>query len=232
MGAPLYDITLYYDGNEIKDSAKEDFRRIANYVCDFYHQMLFGYKPPGTGRICIHLGVEEVYKRPLYTGAICTIGWPINEEEYLSLKRQDQMFYILRLVHEVCLELCSMLGWERPAFDNAYNRVVDKKLIFSLRHPSKLSRDRQASVSVIIDKTIDSSSLKLEIVKEGRKEEVILFTKRNWFSYDTVYEFAKNTRWIDKSTFSLLSESRGKVISYSIEEKIVKGDTLFLDEDL
>ena len=56
MGAPLYDITIYYNGNVIKDAPEDwDFRRTANYIADFYHDRLNGYKPTKTGRICIHL---------------------------------------------------------------------------------------------------------------------------------------------------------------------------------
>lgn len=71
MGAPLYDITIYYNGNVIKDAPKDwDFRRTVNYIADFYHDRLNGYKPTKTGRICIHLGPTKNWDKPNYFGAI------------------------------------------------------------------------------------------------------------------------------------------------------------------
>jgi hypothetical protein len=38
MGAPLYDITIYYHGQVIKDAPFEwDFHQTVNYIADCYH---------------------------------------------------------------------------------------------------------------------------------------------------------------------------------------------------
>jgi hypothetical protein len=57
MGRPLYDITIYYHGTLIKNTPEDqEFHRTLNYISDFYHNSLDGYKPPKTSRITLHVG--------------------------------------------------------------------------------------------------------------------------------------------------------------------------------
>lgn len=56
MSHRLYDITLYYNGEN--DVAKR-FTLKQNVVSDLYVQYLKGYKPPKTSRISVQLGDED-----------------------------------------------------------------------------------------------------------------------------------------------------------------------------
>ncbi|HWV74944.1 MAG TPA: hypothetical protein VN040_24665 [Pseudosphingobacterium sp.] len=90
MGAPLQDITIYYFGTVIRDAPLDwDFRNTVNYIADFYHNSLNGYKPPKTGRICIHLGAYRNWDTPNYFGSICSFNGIIDEYQYLSLAKTD-----------------------------------------------------------------------------------------------------------------------------------------------
>jgi len=90
MGYPLDDITIYFDGVIIRDQKRDNqYRILANYVCDLYHNFLNGYKPPKTGRICLHLVPNKLsLHRPIYTGCILSCYAIIDEENFVSKNRR------------------------------------------------------------------------------------------------------------------------------------------------
>src|SRR5579875_1428535 len=73
--------------------------------------MLNGYKPPKTGRICIHIDKELKWDEPNYFGAICSIANVIDEDRYLSLQLLEKYQYILDIVHSSCLTLARTYDW-------------------------------------------------------------------------------------------------------------------------
>src|ERR1019366_5615076 len=100
MGYPLTDITIYHSGPLIKDAPHDwDFRRTVNYIADFYHSGLNGYKPPKTARICINLCDKKYFDQPRYSGSICHYYNIIDEEKYLSLSKEEKYKYILNILH-------------------------------------------------------------------------------------------------------------------------------------
>lgn len=233
MGTPLYDITAYYNGTVIKDAPEDwEFRATVNFVCDFYHQMLQGYKPPRTARICIHLNYEKNFDQPSYFGSICSVASAIDENEYLNMEKQEQFSYLLQIVHDACLEAADAFGWDKTIFQNAYLQLLDRNFVFSLIYPAKLSRDRKMSAQVVVEKTLRTSSLNVVITKGEEKETVTLFSKRNWFWYDSIYDFAKGSKWLDNTTFGVASKRRNKHAYYSINDKVVVGDLVFRDDDV
>lgn len=232
MGVPLYDITLYYFGRALKEPPEEaDFRITANYICDFYHQLLAGYKPPNTARICIHAGNEKAWNGVQYHGSICSIAATIDETKYLSLGKQQQLEYLLGLIHGVCLELCDTQQWDKLIFERAYHQIVDLDYQFSLAYPYKRSRDRQTSARIIIEKTIRHSFLNMEWTGPGGYEKVNLLTKKNWFGNDSVYKLAKRSKWLDKTAFGVSTASNDKYAYYSILDKVIIGNLHFNDNE-
>jgi hypothetical protein len=231
MGAPLYDITVYYDGTAIKDAPEDsEFRTTVNFICDFYHQLLRGYKPPNTSRICIHLNPIQSFT-PGYFGSICSIPSTIDEHKFNRLNKQGQLEYLLHIVHEACLKAAGIFGWEKSVFENANKELRYLKFIFSFSYPTKLSRDRKKAAHVLIEKTLTTSCLSVIITNGENKEKVKLISKRNWFWYDSIYEFAKGAKWLDNTTFGVASKRRNKHAYYSITDKVVIGDLLFKDDD-
>lgn len=124
MPVLLNDITVYYFGDKIYDCPENwEFRKEVNYISDFYHKMLFGYKPPKTARICIHLHNHRAWGKPDYNGSICRVLNIIDDEKYLSLSKDDRYKYILELIHTACLECVGEFGWDKAIFVKAYDEV-------------------------------------------------------------------------------------------------------------
>ena len=143
MGAPLYDITIYYVGQVIKDAPEDwDFRRTVNYIADFYHDRLNVYKPPKTGRICIHLGSTKNWKKPKYFGAICSYDNIIDEDKYLSLSKKEKYRYILEILHSTVIEIADIYDWDKNVFSNAYNHILEHDFKFEKYYPEKKSKDK------------------------------------------------------------------------------------------
>jgi hypothetical protein len=154
MGAPLQDITIYYYGHAIKDGPGDrDLSRTVNYLADFYHNKLNGYKPPKTGRICIHLGTVKNWDKPNYTGAICIYDNIIDEQKYLSLSKGGKYKYILGLLHSTVSEIANLYNWDQTVFDQAYNHIVQSDFKFEKFYPEKKSPDRKYGGQIILTKT-------------------------------------------------------------------------------
>lgn len=229
---PLGDITLYYFGNVLNDNgAKSDFRMHVNYICDFYHKMLKGYKPPKTSRICIHANKEKNFDLPDYNGAICHIACAINEERYINSSKEEKNNYILDLVHSCCFELSDRFNWDRNVFEAAYIEVKNKNFYFELNFPEKKSRDRKKSAFVQISKTEQHATLYLVFMVGDSPQKIKLFEKRNWYWYDSIYELASNSKWLDNSTFGVHNKKNDRFSYYSLHDEVIIGNINFQETD-
>jgi hypothetical protein len=229
---PLSDITIYYDGLKIPSLPKDaDFSNKKNYICDFYHKMLNGYKPPKTGRICIHIANEKRWDEPNYFGAICSISNIIDEDKYISLSQIDKYKYILDIVHQSCLTLAKFYKWDIHVFQNAFDTIYKLDFKFTLDYPQKKSKDKKTLAHVHIEKTETTSSLYLIFVTGETNKKVKLFEKQNWFWYDSVYKFAANSKWLDKVTFGVHSKNNSRFAYYSTLDDIMIGKIEFGETD-
>jgi hypothetical protein len=230
MSTPLDDITIYYHGNLIKDEPFDnDFRRIANYVSDFYHSSLNGYKPPKTGRICIHFTHQLDNSVPKYFGSIRSHEKIIDEIKYLSLTKHEKHKYILELLHLAILEIASIDKWDKTVFENAYKIILENDFRFEKFYPEKKSLDRKYIAQPIVLKTEEKSILKISIKSEDLTANEILIEKRNWFWYDSIYNFAKACKWIDKNSFGIYKGDKN--CFYSLTEHRIVNDLNITDED-
>lgn len=230
MGAPLYDITIYYDGKVIKDTPKDwDFRHTVNYIADFYHDRLNGYKPPKTGRICITLGPTKNWDKPNYFGSICNYDNIIDEAKYLSLSKKGKYKYILDILHSTISELADFYNWDKNIFNNAYNHIIENDFKFEKTYPEKKSKDRKNIGQVILTKTEEKSTLSVLITigTSTRKEK--LLEKRNWYWYDSSYDIAKLCKWIDNHSFGI--NKSGKCCYFRLVDNKVVNNLKFKKSD-
>ena len=82
-----------------------------------------------------------------------------------------------------------------------------------------------------IVKTEASSILYLTFLLNNRDKKIKLFEKANHFWYDSIYEMAKNAKWIDTSTFGVFSKKNGKFGYYSLIDEAIVGKLDFKDTD-
>jgi len=229
---PLSDITIYYDGLKIPSLPQDaDFSHKKNYICDFYHKLLNGYKPPKTGRICIHIAKEKIWDEPSYFGAICSIANTIDEDKYISFSQIDKYKYILDIVHQSCLTLAKHYNWDISIFQNAFDTIYKLDFKFTLDYPQKLSKDKKTLAHVQIEKTETTSFLYLIFSANDLNKKIKLFEKTNWYWYDSVYKFAANSKWLDKVTFGVKSKDNGRFAYYSFLDDIMIGKIEFGETD-
>ncbi|WP_266205308.1 hypothetical protein [Pontibacter kalidii] len=220
---PLDDITVYYNGTKIKDTPFDwEFRKAVNFVSDYYHNSLDGYKPPKTGRICIQINKESVSQEPSYFGAICTLYTTMDEELYLRLCKVEQYRYLLDLIHNTVMEAADKLGWDKSVFESAYQTVLGSDFVFEKRYKEKKSRDRKSIGIAILAKTESSATLKVSVATGDSTREAVLFDKKNWWWGDSSYAIAAKCKWIDQDSFGYESKSTNVFAYYSVTEDEVK----------
>jgi hypothetical protein len=221
MGAPLSDITIYYDGDIIKDAPIDwDFRKTVNYIADFYHDKLEGYKPSKTSRICIFLGPTKNRLEPSYFGTICSYDNIINETKYLNLSKNEKYKYILDLLHSTILEIANFYAWDKAIFNIAYNQIISLDFKFEKHFSEKKSKDGKGVGQIILTKTEENSTLNVLIKKGEITKYGILIEKRNSFWYDSFYSLAKKCKWLDHDSFGLVKNGKNCYFSFDLSRTI------------
>ena len=225
---PLSDITIYYEGE--KESWAE-FRFETNYICDMYHNRLNGYKPPKTGRICLHLRGRKVLEKPTYFGAICSFDIEFEFQKYQAIADKLMRYrFVLDLLHKTILDMADILGWNRDVFIESYNSILRDNFKFIKEYPTKTSRDKKIVGQVIMEKTETKTFLRLKI-RNGQDLEAELIEKKNWFWFDSGYQLADKMKWIDKNNFGYKSKTADREIYYSLSDQRVVKNFEFKDED-
>jgi hypothetical protein len=228
MPTRLYQIEIFCSGTKQVDaSGNWIFHRAANYICDYYHQMLFGYNPPSTKKISIIIGAVKNVEEPYYYNCMCNIARSFDEEAFSNLPQGEKHRFLLTLVHNCCLELIEKFRWQKAPFEKAYDEILKRNLLFVIDYPEKQSRDKKKTAHLQVCKTEDVSTLQLIVSLNGETKQVMLVQKKNWFWWDSVYEMAKGGKWVDSSTFIMEAKSRNKSLSYSTVDDIVTGDNDF-----
>lgn len=230
MSRTLLDITLYYNGSEIKDAPHDwAFRHTVNFIADFYHNSLNGYKPPHTSRICIHLESNKKWDKPIYFGSICNYDAIIDESKYLILSKKEQYCYILDLLHTSVSEIAAFCNWDQSVFDSAYKHILDNDFRFEVNYPEKKSKDKKHIGKVVLRKTETWSILNIEIIKEDSLKSAVLFKKRNMYCYDPIYSLARQVKWLDNDSFGLHKNTKN--CYFSIEDNKVVCDLSFESDE-
>lgn len=219
---PLESINVYYEGA---------YLRMPNFIADFYHRSLDGYKPPKTAKINIYLAKDNPYKEPWYLGSICTWGSQIDERTYLGLDDQQKQRYILDVLHTTLLELAGKQQWEQAFFEQAYQGMIDSKLRLQKPYPAKLSRDKHYSAQAVVDKTPERSTVSILFSHQGKVEKVRLLEKPNEFCQDPAYWIAQNSKWIDQTTFGFTTKDKNRYWYYSLQEgRVISSEELTENE--
>ncbi len=225
---PLDDITIYYRGNKIKQTPEDwTFRREANYITDFYHNSMNGYKPPKTGRICIHLNEEFGYELPTYFGCICSVYTEIDEELYLSLQQSERFELLLETVHQVLIDTAKKLNWNEAPFEVAYQNIKELDFVFRRIFPPKMTRNRLYEGTPILEKTIDRTKVIVAIRGEGISKELTLIDKPNMYWYDIAYKLVKQLKWFNRTMFGYHPKNGLSHSYYSIESDQVVSNLEF-----
>ena len=225
---PLTDITVYYE-NEKKPWT--DFRYETNYISDMYHNRLDGYKPPKTGRICLHLRGKKIFEKPNYFGAICSYDVEFDFAKYNAIEsKPDRYKFILDSIHRTILEMADILNWDKEVFIKSYDSILRDNFKFIKEYPTKTSRDKKTVGQVTIEKTETKTILRLTI-SNGQSLEAKLIEKKNWFWFDSGYQLADKMKWIDKNNFGYKSKKTDKAVYYSLPDKRVVKNFEFKDED-
>lgn len=229
MGATLQDITIYHEGKTIIDAPLDwRFRAKANFIADFYHDRLNGYKPPKTGRICVRFVERSSCQNSCYFGSICTSEITIDADGYLNSNEDQKNKYILDLLHRAILILANTYGWEKKHFEDAYEHIIQSDFQFIKEYPSKQSPARKYIACVVLEKTETQAILRV-LIKGEKEISKVLLVKRNWYWWDSTYQLAKQCKWLDKYSFGIAKA--GKKCCLSVVGGEVTNDFVFGERD-
>jgi hypothetical protein len=138
---------------------------------------------------------------------------------------------MLSKIHSACLELSRKLNWDKDVFENAYQESLTSGLRLIKEYKQIRSRDKKHWGQCILEKTEESSILKLRI-GNGQVEEVKILEKRNWYLFDSANRLGEKVKWIDNDKFGLNKEESGKYLYYSVSDKKVETNLYFNYEDM
>lgn len=189
-----------------------------NYVADFYHRSLDGYKPPKTVKINIYLAEENPYEEPWYHGSVCTFGSQIDEKTYLTLDTDQKQRYILDTLHATLMKLAVLQQWDQSIFEQANRKIVESQLHFQQVYPAKLSQDKKYTAQAVLDKTPEKSRISIHLSHQGTVKKVPLLEKQNEFCHDPAYWIAQNSKWINRRTFGFMDTDKNRYWYYSLQE--------------
>ena len=232
MGAAFSDITIYAQSLFAEGTA--EFAKdgaLKNYISDLYTQKMNGYKPPGITRITIHPGYHGDWNRTWKRGSIVAIAPYFNAEEYTVSDKMGKYRSILDLIQVSTLQLSEEYQWDKTVFENAYQEIIRANYEFIKEYPVKMSRDKKKYARVQVEKTETTTRLNLIFTINGIEKKVQLFEKRNWYWYNSVYELAKHSKWLDKHTFGVYSKQSDRFGYYSLLDDVIIGKLDFNKND-
>lgn len=154
MSHQLYDITLYYYGDE---EITKRFTMKQNVVSDLYVKYLEGYKPPKTTRISVRLGNADDPGR--HFGSILGPTAQFDSEKFWGLGNAEQNRMILDTIHRVALLCANHFGWNEAPFEKAYTKVLSTDFKYCLDADRKISRDRRHSATIRIKKNEEYTTI-------------------------------------------------------------------------
>jgi hypothetical protein len=224
----LTDISVYYDPGE-KD---KELGRLSNYVSELYHNNLKGYKPPKTSRITLTFRETIPFDKPIFTGSICGYFVPFDKLELEGIKdKKERYVFFLKKIHTSCLELADKLIWDKDVFENAFSESLTSGLRLIKEYKQIKSKDRKHWGQCILEKTEESSIVKLRI-GNGQVDEVKLLEKRNWYIFDSANRIGEKMKWLDNDKFGFKGKTSGQYLYYSISEKKVETNLKLQYEDM
>ncbi len=216
---PLNDITIYPSITLlISQQERSDLNFASNFIADYYHNSLDGYKPVKTAKISIWVDNQSPTNDYHFAGAVCLIHATMNVDQYRRLNKYERYSYLLKLMHKAILRTSKQLGWDLQVFDKAYERVKNSNYLFARNYGRKTSRDRKKTVDIILEKSELETVLKLAIQSDGNEKTVDLFSKKNWYWYDSVYKIIKQCKWIDTDRFGYQPKNSKHFVYYSLSK--------------
>jgi len=222
---PLGDITLYFEGALSKLGAVDSILRYeSNYIADFYHNCLNGYKPPKTGRITIMLDSSSHhpnYGQPTNFGSICSIRNKFDGERYSLLTQEERYACLLDTIHESCMICARKLKWDQSLFKKAYFTVISNQFRYCKLFTEKQNRARTHKAQIVLEKNEKTSFLFSSVVNllNGEKSKSLLQQSNNLYWYDPAYRLAKSAKWFNNRNFGVSTKIAD--IYFSVSENCV-----------
>jgi len=223
MATPFSDITIY-SPTPYTVGTPEYWEEISliNFVSDLYVQNMNGYKPPKTSRITIQPAFYGIWNRTWKNGSIVAIAPFFSHEEFSSFDKSGKYKYILELIQTATIQLSNEYQWNTQVFENAYKRTLETNFNFRIEYPTKQSKDRKKSGTVVITKTETITSVHVDININGTITTKNLFNKKNSWWYDCVYYLARHNKWFDNYRFGI-AFGKGKIdVWYSLDKNVVE----------
>ncbi len=222
MSRPFSDITLYTP-IPFKVCTPEYLEEtsLINFVSDLYVQSMNGYKPPQATRVTLQPAYHGIWDRTWKIGSIFSIAPLFEREVYVALEKKVKYQYILEIIQSSMLQLSEEYMWDKEVFKRAYKDILDKEFSFNVEYPYKRSRDKKKRAKLLIEKTERITTVLVVIETEDKSVRQILFSKKNWYWYDSAYQMVKRCKWFDNNRFGIQIETLNFSVWFSLSENKV-----------
>lgn len=219
-------IAIHYSGQKIPQTPVDwKFRTLANFVCDIYSQYLDGYMPNKVAKINFDLRLKDpnVLSKPFYFQQICTINGGIDEEKYIKNTDQENLYYLLELLHNALVKTALLDKWDTEKFINCYQKIIDKNFQFIVDLPEKVSK-KGIIAKPYIEKNLLRSYLKMQIIKDSVGVDITLIDKKNDWTFDSIYKLSKKLKWFNAYEFGLEIKDLNVKICYSVKDNNIESN--------
>jgi hypothetical protein len=172
------------------------------------------------------------FDKPIFTGSICGYFVPFDKLELERIKdKKERYVFFLKKIHKSCLELADKLKWDKDVFENAFSESLTSGLRLIKEYKQLKSKDKKHWGQCILEKTEESSIVKLRI-GNGQVDEVKLLEKRNWYISDSANRIGEKIKWLDNDKFGFKGKISGQYLYYSISENKIETNLKSQYEDM
>lgn len=128
-------------------------------------------------------------------------------------------------MHSTVIEIADIYNWDKSVFNKAYEHIIESDFKFEKYYPEKKSKDRKQIGQIILVKTEEKSTLLVSVKTGNSIIREVLLEKSNWYWFDSTYNFAKNCKWLDNSSFGLYKN--GQNCYFSTDQNRIVSDLTF-----
>ena len=164
------------------------------------------------------------FDKPFFTGSICGYYIRFEREEYETIQIQLEKYkFFLNKIHSACMTLCDKLDWNGTAFENAYKESIESGFRFRREYKRLRTRNKQHWGQSILEKTEETSTLKIRI-ENNEILEITMLQKQNWFVFDSANRLGDKMKWLDNDRFGFEAKESGELLYYSMSERKVSSN--------
>lgn len=148
----------------------------------------------------------------------CVLTFIFNEEEYQLSPPNKKDQIILETMHRIAILCAEKYGWDKTAFEQAYNKVIESGFIYKKELKKKRSTDKKHQASLMLEKDGSSATISVNFYNsKGEFLKSVILLKS--FHHEMHYKKAlTNNKWFNNLDFGIHLKDQEIIIKASLEK--------------